>query len=373
MIAMLNLTLPVVGLKELIIDRLGGTARDASLFFSVEMVAYLLFLPVWGLLSDRIQRRRPLVVAGFLLSVPLYWGYTLVDNVPLLLLLRFIQGAATVAGWSTLMALAVDHAPDNRRGRSMGILGAALSLGVSFGVPLGGYLTRDLGADAPLRIAAGLFLLIGLGSFFLVEGTELKRQITVPQILATLAGQPRLALPYLFYFVDRYTVGLFVVVFPLYLASLGVDDAAVKGRYLSVFLLPFALLQVATGRLSEWLGPRPLLVAGSLVYGALLTFVGVSGLFSLWWLMLGLGVLAAVMFTPTLVLTAQLSSPETRASAMAGYNIAGSLGFAVGPVVGVWAYESRGFDFAFQLAGALEIACALVGLLLIRHWRRLSL
>ena len=42
---MLNLTLVVAGLKELVIDDLGGTARDASLFFSIEMVAYIIFAP----------------------------------------------------------------------------------------------------------------------------------------------------------------------------------------------------------------------------------------------------------------------------------------------------------------------------------------
>ncbi|HEY7513493.1 MAG TPA: MFS transporter, partial [Vicinamibacteria bacterium] len=57
-LSMLNLTLVVAGLKELVIDDLGGTARDASLFFSIEMVAYIVFAPVWGLLSDRRGRRR---------------------------------------------------------------------------------------------------------------------------------------------------------------------------------------------------------------------------------------------------------------------------------------------------------------------------
>ena len=34
--AMFNLTLVVAGLKELVIDELGGTIGDASLFFSIE-------------------------------------------------------------------------------------------------------------------------------------------------------------------------------------------------------------------------------------------------------------------------------------------------------------------------------------------------
>ena len=44
--AMLNLTLVVPGLKELVVDELGGTVADTALFFTVEMVAYLLFAEV---------------------------------------------------------------------------------------------------------------------------------------------------------------------------------------------------------------------------------------------------------------------------------------------------------------------------------------
>ena len=71
-VAMLNLTLVVAGLKELVVDDLGGSVADAALFFTVEMVAYLLFAPLWGTLSDRIGRRRPFIVGGFAASGLLY-------------------------------------------------------------------------------------------------------------------------------------------------------------------------------------------------------------------------------------------------------------------------------------------------------------
>jgi MFS family permease len=78
--------------------------------------------------------------------------------------------------------------------------------------------------------------------------------------------------------------------------------------------------------------------------------------------MIGLGALAAVMFPPTLTLTGELSDARTRGSAMGGFNLAGSLGFALGPVVGAWAQERAGFGFAFVVAGALEITVVLVTL-----------
>ena len=66
--SMLDLTRVVAGLKELVVDRLGGSVADAALFFTVEMVAYAACGPLSGLASDRTGRRRPFVVAGFALG-----------------------------------------------------------------------------------------------------------------------------------------------------------------------------------------------------------------------------------------------------------------------------------------------------------------
>lgn len=370
MVAMFNLTLIVAGLKELIIDELGGTLRDASLFFSVEMAAHIVFAPIWGLLSDRLGRRRPLIALGFFGSGLLYFSYLFVDGVPMLLTLRFVQGAFSVMGWSILMAMVLDQPDQKRRGRYMGVMGGCLIFGISLGAPIGGYVTRELGARAPLWLAGVLFLVLAAGALLLREEMQIRRHESLTAIGRTLRTAPRLLLPYAFQFVDRYTVGFFVVLFPQYLASLSVDDPALRGRYLALFLLPFALAQYWTGRLSERIGPyRPLLL-GSLFYGLVLCFVGYADLYQLWWAMAALGVLAAFMFPPAITLTADLSSPSTRASAMGGFNLAGSLGFAIGPVVGAWAYEQGGFGVAFIVAGTLELVLVAVTLALLVAWRR---
>ncbi len=370
LVTMLNLTLIVAGLKELILDELGGSERDASLFFSIEMAAYVVFAPLWGLVSDRLGRRKPLVVLGFFASALLYASYSAVTSVGLLLALRFVQGAFTVMGWSTLMAMVIDRADGERRGRYLGLMGASLILGVSIGAPLGGYFSRAWGAHAPLQVAAVLFFGLALGSLAMSEGRRREHQVSTREILAALRARPRLLVPALFYFIDRYTVGFIVVLFPLYLASLGVEDPAVRGRYLGAFLLPFAFLQYFTGRLTERIGTLLPLVGGSLLYGIALCAVGYSDLATLWWVMAGLGVLASVMFPPAIVMTAELSDPATRGSAMGGFNLAGSVGFAVGPVVGVWAHQGWGYGFAFVLAGVLEIFVAVIAICLIWGWKR---
>jgi MFS family permease len=367
LVAMFNLTLPVAGLKELVLDELGGDVGDAAWFLSIEMFAYLLFAPLWGVLSDRTGRRKPLVAGGFLASAAITWAATQAPSVGWLLAARFALGAAAVAAWSTLMALAMDHAPSERRGRSMGVLGAALMLGVGLGAPMGGYFSRDLGPRGPLLVAAGLFLVAGLLAFALRDAAQQGRVVPLREIVTTLRQSPRLLVPWGFYFVDRLTIGLFLVALPLHLASLGTDDPVIRGRYLALFLLPFAFLQPVTGRLVERTGALPPLVWGSLIYGLALGACGWASLDQLWLAMATLGILAAVMFPPTMVLTAAYSSPTSRASAVAGFNLAGSLGFAIGPVLGAWAQEAGGYQLTFLLAGGFEVAAALAGLLVLRR------
>lgn len=369
-VSMLNLTLIVAGLKDLMIDELGGREEDVSLFFSIEMIAYILFAPIWGLASDRWHNRRTFIALGFFMSACFYAVYPMVRSIPLLLTLRFVQGAFSVMGWSTLMAMVLDQPDERRRGRYMGLMGAALILGVSIGAPMGGYVSRSYGAFAPLELAAVLFLVLAIGTLALAPGGATRRQISLEEIGQALRRRPMLAVPSMFYFVDRYSVGFIVVLFPLYLETLGISDPAAKGQYLGVFLLPFALLQYPCGRLLERVEPWKPLVAGSLLYGIALCTVGFSGAYHLWWVMLILGVLAAVMFPPAITLTAQLSDSRIRGSAMGGFNLAGSLGFAIGPLVGVWAFKWRGYDFAFVLAGALEILVAVVAGLALVRWAR---
>ncbi len=369
-VSMLNLTLIVAGLKELIMDELGGSEEHVSLFFSIEMVAYVVFAPVWGLLSDRCGRRRPFIVLGFLMSAVVYGSYSSIHSIPLLLALRFVQGAFSVMGWSILMAMVLDQPDRRQRGRYMGLMGASLILGVSMGAPLGGYISRSYGPFAPLEAAAALFLVLALGSLGLSRGGAPRSQVSLREIAVSLYQRPRLLVPSLFYLVDRYTVGFIVVLFPLYLETLGVSDPARKGQYLGLFLVPFALLQVPCGWLTERIGPWKPMLAGSLLYGLALCTVGYSNLFGVWWVMLLLGVLAAIMFPPAITLIAQLSDSHTRGSAMGGFNLAGSVGFAIGPMVGVWAFKAYGFAFAFALAGVLEVLAAVVGTVFLLLWNR---
>jgi MFS family permease len=363
--SMLNLTLVVAGLKELVVDRLGGTVGQAALFFTVEMAAYALFGPLWGIASDRSGRRRPFVVAGFAASGALYLAMPAVESIPWLLALRFLQGGAAIAGWSTVMAVVFDSGDAASRPKRAGMAGAAIILGVGSGAPLGGWLSHAVAIEAPLVAAGFCFLALALAAFGLGEPPRLERRPRPGELVAALAARPRLLLPGGLYFVERFSVGLFVVLFPLHLAQLGGADPALRGRYLAAFLFPFAAGQLGSHLLTRRFGALPTLATGAVLYGAAFAAIGLLDVGSLLGWMVLLGLLAAVIFPPTLALVADWSTDATRASAMAAFNFAGSAGFALGPVAGAGVLGAAGFPAAFAAAGALAVAAgvavALVG------------
>ena len=52
-------------IKEFIIDRFDASNTEASMFFSLEMLAYVIFAVVWGSLPDKCGKRKSFIVFGF--------------------------------------------------------------------------------------------------------------------------------------------------------------------------------------------------------------------------------------------------------------------------------------------------------------------
>jgi MFS family permease len=83
-----------------------------------------------------------------------------------------------------------------------------------------------------------------------------------------------------------------------------------------------------------------------------------------------IGLSAALMFVPSMLMTADLTPPEIRSTAMGAFNAAGSLGFILGPMTGGLVSETVrashgaavGYQAAFVVAGIAEILCAALAL-----------
>lgn len=120
-------------------DAIGLTDAEASLLLSVILVPGIFLSPVAGLLTDRLGRRRVLVSSLVVWS--LAGGLiTLGPSFPVVLLLRFIQGAALAGIGVATIALITDVFEDVQRNAVLGVNTAVLSAGAAAFPIIGGAL-----------------------------------------------------------------------------------------------------------------------------------------------------------------------------------------------------------------------------------------
>jgi MFS family permease len=350
---------------DALVGSLGAeTDLDASMWFlAVEFAAFVLFAVPWGLASDAAGRRTPFVAAGALLGAV---GYLLLATLPGLfdlsfvavLALRACQGAATVGAFSLAMTMLMDL--EGSTGRNMGSAGIAIGLGTATGAPLGGVL-YGVGPLVPLYVASGVFVLVALGVPFVVDRAPQGSDRASP--FGGIRRAPRLALPYAFGFADRLTAGFFSLVGTLYFRTVFDLGPGATGVTLALFFAPFALLQYPFGVVADRIGRTIPVLAGSALYGGAVILVGaVTDLRTAQAGMVLVGVLGALMVPATLALVSDLADAGDRGVAMAGFNIAGSVGFLVGIVAGGLIADAYGYRAAFFAIGALEIWLAAAAL-----------
>ncbi|WIV67833.1 MFS transporter [Natrialbaceae archaeon AArc-T1-2] len=357
---------------EILVAELGADATDspfattalsASMWFLVaEFVAYVAFVGVWGIASDVAGRRIPFIVAGALAGAVGYAGLaatSLLGSIPFegILLVRLLQGAMTVGAFSLTITMLMDL--DGGHGKNMGVAGIAIGFGAALGAPVGGQLT-ELHPIAPLLAAAGLLVCVGL-LVSIVEDRAPSDRRTARAILERVRRRPTLTIPYAFGFVDRLTAGFFGLVGTLYFQDVFGLGAGETGLLLACFFAPFALLQYPMGVLSDRIGRTIPIVLGSMLYGVGILAVGTSPtVLAAAAAMVAVGVLGALVAPATMALVTDIADETERGVAMAGFNLAGSLGFLGGFLVGGTVADAYGYGTAFLVVGGLEIAIALV-------------
>lgn len=358
---MFSVTLIYPVLEDFVMERFNvESVAETSLFVSANLSAYVIFALIWGGLSDRMGKRKIFIIIGFLGNAILMFSLTLAPNMPVLLALRFIEGSFTVMAFSLLMTSVLDIVKKTHYGRGMGILGMGMALGNALGAPLGG----RIGAIDPFfpLYFGSIMLLIGAGiaAAFLKDRELESKPASLKDALLLLREEKRIFIPFAFSFVERFTVGFFVGVFPIMLAmEYGMDSGSI-GMYMAAFLIPFAMLQYPLGAISDKIGRVPPLVVGSILYGITVANVGIVEPPMLAYIMIFGGIVGALMYPPSAALAGDLADPAKRGTAMGGFNLFGSLGFAVGPFIGGLIADKYSFQASFAVAGLTVIIIALI-------------
>lgn len=139
-----------------IIEEVAKDPLLIGMFFSIFSLSALPATLIAGYLSDRTKRRKPFIVAGFIMGRTAFFLIPLIHSFYTLLFLGVLL--SMVFGFSTpnMRALQADLAPRGLRGSIFGLQQLFFNTGIFLGALLGGYLTK-IYAEKSLLIFGYMF------------------------------------------------------------------------------------------------------------------------------------------------------------------------------------------------------------------------
>ena len=335
----------------------GASATTLGFLFTIFAAAQFLCAPAWGRLSDRIGRRRVmlLTIAGTALAL---LGLGLAPSLPWLFAARAL-GGAFAANIGVASAYITDVTPEQDRTRWMGMLGACFGIGFVLGPAIGGAL-------APFGYAVPMFAAAGLAGANWIHAAFSRPEPPVRARGASEAARPvgALRVP----LVRRLCVANFV--FSLAVTQLETVFAFFMGdrfgydaREVAVLLILMAVVMGAIQgggmkRLAARWSERSLATAGSLLLAAGFLVLPQAPSVALLLIPLGLCAVGRAILQPSLMSMVSLAAQAgARGSVMGTFQASASLARVLGPIAAGWLYD-RQLSAPFFLAGALLVAVA---------------
>ena len=333
-----------------------GPLGSGDLAVGVVIGAYavtgLLLRPVAGRLADT-RGRKPTVLAGAVLVALSGFLYLPSLGIAGLLVARLVLGAGEGAVYTAGSAWIVDLAPDERRGRVLGLYGLAVWGGLSVG-PLVGELLLSLGGYTAVWMAAGILPLLGALIALSARDPFVPLAHAEPHpLIAPEAVGPGFAIALASF--GYAAVATFIV---LHLEARGVGHGA---TVFAAFAAMIVLTRLVFGDLPDRMGAAPVAIAATLgeAVGLLLIAVAhslpvaIAG---------GLAMGAAFsLLNPSLMLIALGRVSETaRGAAMGTYTAFFDAGVGLGaPLAGLVAALTD-YESAFVFAAAVSVSSALL-------------
>ncbi len=349
----------VVPVLPVYAQELGASTAAIGLLFAVYAVGLVLATPVLGTLSDRFGRRRPMLIGsvGLVAATVLF---AMADTYPLLVTARFVQGVAAAAVWTAGVALVAEVTEPRNLGKVMGVVMTCMSVGLILGPPVGGLLEHAGNHSTPFIVVTGVAVVSGLVQYFLIHDPERADDGGEVAPARALLADPVMRNTIIAVFLASTALSMLEPILPLDLTTRLLAGPLAIG-------LVFGAATLANGATSPFVGAltdrypsgRRKLMAGGLVgAGALMPVLIIPDSVFLVGALLALFAIAygfvLVPALPELADVAQKHGGGVYAAVYGTFNIAYSLGMAVGPLVG-------GVGAGWSLMSTLILSGAVLG------------
>jgi MFS family permease len=323
-----------------------------------------------GWWSDRVRRRKPLVVLGYGIATFMRPLVAIAQSATQVLLIRVADRVGKGIRNAPRDALLAESVDPSIRGKAFGFHRAADHAGGVLG-PLIAFalLTYHL---APIRTVFWLAAIPGVLSFLVLVAfvREIPRPATAP-----VGTGPDLTLPLDTRFwrvlgvIFVFTLGNSTDAFLLLRANqLGVPVALAPVLWAALHVVKSAS-STPGGALSDRIGRRPTLIAGWVLYAAVyFAFARADAAWQAWALFGLYGLYFGLTEGAERALVADLVQPEKRGTAFGWYNLAIGLGALPASILFGYVWDRAGASIAFTMGAGLALAAA-VGLTIVMPGR----
>jgi MFS family permease len=276
-------------LLPLYVQSLGANISQIGIFFTLSMIAPLLFQILGGWISDAIGRVQAMAI-GSIAGVVGYVTFTISPSWGWLLLgMTGLAMASSFVGPS-FQAFVAEQSTEETRGRVFGITQTAFLLVGVIGAPLGGFIADKYGFRPMFIIATSLYVVATIIRLFMArkihkeEKAEEKEKRAAPSfsglkkslvtLVGLMVGGGIVTWIFLSDGVNDISFSMVGNLFPLYLNNISHISMTQLGILQSISSLVTMAFMVLGGMLSDKVGERVGIVLGNFfVAGALFTMV----------------------------------------------------------------------------------------------------
>lgn len=339
---------------------IGATYRMVGLIVGSYGLSQMLMRIPLGVLSDAINRRKPFIVVGMLVSVASGVGLWATSFPWAAFAFRFLAGI-TAACWVTVTVLFCSYYEEDETPKAVGIINSVNATGQVAAMLVCGFLAQRFGMKAPFvaaGIAASIGLLLSLG---IAERESTYRRMVPLQDFLGVVGNANLQVVSLLAVVSQLIVYSTVFGFaPIHAKSIGASSMQI-GVLSTVSILPMVIVPILSGTVLV----RRFGETGALTLGFGLAAISASAIpFSqsvaalTGALFLG-GVARGIVFPLLMGMSIRGVAEDRRATAMGYFQAVYGLGMFVGPVV-VGAIGDRfSLRWGFGFVGLMGLMSAL--------------
>lgn len=341
----------------------GVSISAATFIITAFAIMRLLAAPPTGMLVQRLGERR-IYISGLLIVAVTTAACAIAHTYWQLLLFRALGGVGSTMFFVSSLGLMIRISPPDARGRVAGLFAGAFLVGSVAG-PVLGNLTAGLGLRAPFWMYGGLLIVAAAVVLFGLRSSELADPAEPDELAVTF----RVALRHRAYrsallsnFATGWSLfGLRFALVPLFVEEvLDRQPRHVAGLALAAFAIGNVAVVMYSGRLSDRIGRKPLLIAGLVLSAVTTIALGMATSLPQFFIeAVVAGAASGIYASPQQAAVADIIGKARGGTAVAAFQMMSDFGSIVGSFgVGMLA-QQLSYGWAFGISGVILLLAAL--------------